>query len=78
MKNDESVETKKTTKVKEFEYDIEQLLKNCEAVTGRKREVGEGALFGTKVDKMTKKEFQDKVKVFLNSKVKEPLKKEAK
>ncbi len=75
MKKEEVKEVKKSTQ-KDFEYDVEQLLRNCEAITGYKREVGEGALHDTNVEKMTKKEFQDKVKGFLKKKVNE--KKEAK
>lgn len=63
-------EDKKTTKAVEHEYDVKQLLENCESITGYKREVGEGALCGTDVEKMTKSEFQDKVKEFLKRRVK--------
>lgn len=62
--------TEKKTKVVNFEYEIDQLLKNCEAITGYKREVGEGAIHGLDVEKMTKTEFQNKVKEFLKRRVK--------
>lgn len=58
------------TKIADFKYEVEQLLQNCEAITGHKREVGEGAVYGLKEDKLTKKEFQDKVKEFLKRRVK--------
>lgn len=62
-------EDKKTTKAVEHEYEIKQLLENCESITGYKREVGEGALHGMNIEKMTKSEFQDKVKGFLKRRV---------
>lgn len=74
--------TKKTKEVKvtadAFQYDVSALLENCEAITGRKKEVGEGALFGNKSEKMTKVEFKKKVDDFLKKKVNKPLKKEVK
>lgn len=62
-------EDKKATKAVEHEYEIKQLLENCESITGYKKEVGEGALHGVSAEKMTRSEFQGKVKEFLKRRV---------
>lgn len=74
----ETKEVKATKSTNEFKYDINQLLDNCEDITGKKREVGEGALHDIKVDKMTKAEFKAKVESFLNKKIKATKEKEVK
>lgn len=61
---------KETKTTASHEYTIDQLLDNCEAITGYKREVGEGALHGQEVEKMSKEEFEKKVKEFLRRRVK--------
>lgn len=78
MKNEEKGKSKKETVKetvksnvgKEHSYPIKQLLDNCEAITGHKKEVGIGALFGAKKDKLTKKEFKTKIVEFLQREVK--------
>lgn len=62
--------TSNTAVIKDHEYPVEQLLDNCEAITGYKREVGQGALFQFKEETLTKKEFQSKVQAFLKKEVK--------
>ena len=66
-------EEKKTNKtiVKEIKYKTEDLLKNCQELTGAKREVGEGAIFNLDKTELTKKEFQNAIDRFLNKKIKE-------
>jgi hypothetical protein len=70
--------TAKTSSPAEHEYPIVELIINCEALTGYKKEVAQGALFDCKKEKMTKKEFQTKVKEFLKKKVNQSHKKEVK
>jgi len=62
--------TKATKKSAEHEYLVEELILNCEAITGHKQEVAAGALFGCEKEKMTKEEFESKVKQFLKKGVK--------
>lgn len=60
--------TQKTT-VKEDIYSIQDLIENCEALTGYKKEVAVGALFNCGKEEMSKKEFQGRIKNFLGKKV---------
>lgn len=55
--------------IQEDQYPTIDLIENCEALTGQKKEVAVGALFDCKKDKMTKKEFQGRIKNFLGKKV---------
>ena len=56
--------------VKEHAYEINQLLENCQAITGERREVGEGAVYGVKETTMTKTQFKKRVEEFLKRGVK--------
>lgn len=75
-------ENKKTTKTPEIpaehEYPVEELILNCQALTGYKKEVAAGALFDCEKKKMTKTEFKTKVKDFLKKKVDQSSEKEVK
>lgn len=51
-------------------YPVQDLINNCEALTGYKKEIAVGALFDCKKKQLTKEEFKDKIKVFLERKVK--------
>lgn len=58
------------TKVLQEElYPVQDLIENCEALTGYKKEVAVGALFNCEKKEMTKKEFQGRIKNFLGKKV---------
>lgn len=50
-------------------YTVQDLIENCEALTGYKKEVAVGALFNCNKDNMTKKEFKGRIKNFLAKKV---------
>lgn len=64
--------TKKTPEVnKDFEYEVKQLIDNCETLTGYKIEVAIGALSGVNKEKMSKKEFEDRINKFLKTRIKE-------
>lgn len=56
---------------KDFEFNVKQLIDNCEALTGYKPEVAIGALSEVGKEKMSKKEFEDRINKFLKTKVKE-------
>lgn len=62
--------TKKQAKPEEHLYALDELIRNCEAITGHKKEVAQGALFDCKKEKITKAEFETKVKTFLKKGVK--------
>jgi len=51
-------------------YPVKDLINNCEALTGYKKEIAVGALFDCEKKELTKEEFKDKIKVFLKRKVK--------
>lgn len=69
-KQTEKKTTKETPKATEHKFLIDELLSHCEELTGHKREVAEGALFGCKEDRLTKKEFIERVNKFLKKEVK--------
>ncbi|APQ76066.1 hypothetical protein [Clostridium botulinum] len=50
-------------------YPIKDLIENCEALTGYRKEVAVGALFDCGKEEMTKKEFKGRIKNFLERKV---------
>lgn len=50
-------------------YLVEDLIKNCEALTGYRKEIAVGALFDCNETEMTKKEFEGRIKKFLERKV---------
>lgn len=58
-----------TNVVKEQLYLIQELIENCEALTGYKKEVAVGALFDCGKEGMSKKEFEGRIKNFLVKKV---------
>lgn len=58
-----------TNVVKEELYPIQELIENCEALTGYKKEVAVGALFDCSKEEMSKKEFEGRIKNFLVKKV---------
>lgn len=73
-----SKKTKAAPKPVEHKFLIGELMEHCEELTGRKKEVAVGALFDCKEDRLTKKEFIEKVNTFLKKKVNNSLKKEVK
>lgn len=50
-------------------YPIKDLIENCEALTGYRKEVAVGATFNCGKEEMTKKEFEGRIKKFLGKKV---------
>lgn len=58
-----------TNLIKEELYPIKDLMENCEALTGYRKEVAAGALFNCGKEEMTKKEFEGRIKKFLGKKV---------
>lgn len=58
------------TKNKEVKHPVKELINNCKALTGYKKEVAVGALFNCKEKEMSKKEFEARIKNFLDRKVK--------
>ncbi|BDR81022.1 hypothetical protein [Clostridium tetani] len=58
-----------TNLIKEELYLIKDLMENCEALTGYRKEVAVGALFNCGKEEMTKKEFEGRIKNFLGKKV---------
>lgn len=60
----------KEAAVQEDAYPIQDLIENCEALTGYKKEIAVGALFNCEKQEMTKKEFGESIKNFLGKKVK--------
>lgn len=65
----ESTETTNIV-IEEDAYPIQDLIENCEALTGYKKEIAVGALFNCEKQEMTKKEFGERIKNFLGKKVK--------
>lgn len=63
------VETTSQT-AQEETYPVKDLIENCKALTGYKKEVAIGALFNCEKQQITKKEFQGRIKNFLGKKVK--------
>lgn len=53
----------------EEKYHLKDLIENCEALTGYKKEVAVGALSNCTQIEMTKTEFKNTIKNFLNRKV---------
>lgn len=56
--------------VTEDKYPLQDLINNCEALTGYKKEVAIGALCNCSEIELSKEEFKAKIKSFLNRKVK--------
>jgi hypothetical protein len=54
----------------EDKYPLQDLINNCEALTGYKKEVAVGALSNCSEVELSKEEFKGKIKSFLNRKVK--------
>lgn len=50
-------------------YPVHDLIENCEALTGYKKEVAAGALFNCGKKEMSKKEFKGRIENFLGKKV---------
>lgn len=61
--------SEETKVISEELYSLKDLIENCEALTGYKREVAVGALFNCEKQQITKKEFQGRIKNFLGKKV---------
>lgn len=59
---------KKVTKVVE-KYPLQDLIENCEALTGYKKEVAVGALFNSQGNEMSKDDFKKAITNFLNKEV---------
>ncbi|AJD27005.1 hypothetical protein G8E05_06475 [Clostridium botulinum] len=55
--------------IQEELYPVQDLIENCEALTGYRKEVAVGALFDCGKEEMTKKEFEGRIKNFLERKV---------
>ncbi|ASN68288.1 hypothetical protein 10S11_26 [uncultured Caudovirales phage] len=53
----------------EENYLLKDLIENCEALTGYRKEIAVGALFNCNETEMTKKEFEGRIKKFLERKV---------
>ncbi|ACO86770.1 MULTISPECIES: hypothetical protein [Clostridium] len=58
-----------TNLIQEELYPVQDLIENCEALTGYRKEVAVGALFDCGKEEMTKKEFEGRIKKFLGKKV---------
>lgn len=69
MSEEQKVTTKKVTQPVE-KYSIQDLIENCEALTGYKKEVAVGALFNSKEDEMSKDDFKKAITNFLKKEVK--------
>lgn len=63
MSEEQKVTTKKVTQPIE-KYFVQDLIENCEALTGYKKEVAVGALFNSNEDEMTKDDFKKAIKKF--------------
>ncbi|KMJ93084.1 hypothetical protein G8S49_11105 [Clostridium botulinum C] len=69
MSEEQKVTTKKVTQPVE-KYSVQDLIENCEALTGYKKEVAVGALFNSKEDEMSKDDFKKAITNFLKKEVK--------
>ncbi|CBZ04125.1 hypothetical protein EXN25_05630 [Clostridium botulinum] len=58
-----------TNLIQEELYPVQDLIENCEALTGYRKEVAVGALFDCGKEEMSKKEFEGRIKKFLGKKV---------
>ncbi|MDS1004931.1 hypothetical protein P9J83_15715 [Clostridium sporogenes] len=58
-----------TNLIQEELYPVQDLIENCEALTGYRKEVAVGATFNCGKKGMTKKEFEGRIKNFLGKKV---------
>ncbi|MCW6075472.1 hypothetical protein LAV44_09045 [Clostridium sporogenes] len=58
-----------TNVIQEELYPVHDLIENCEALTGYRKEVAVGATFNCGKEEMTKKEFEGRIKKFLGKKV---------
>lgn len=68
MEEEQKVTPKKVTKVVE-KYPLQDLIENCEALTGYKKEVAVGALFNSQENEMSKDDFKKAITNFLNKEV---------
>ena len=66
----EKVKNEVVKTVEEEKYPLKDLIENCEALTGYKREIAVGALFDCVETEITTTEFKNIIKKFLNRKVK--------
>lgn len=55
--------------IREELYQVKDLIENCKALTGYRKEVAVGALFNCEKAEMSKKEFEGRIKNFLGKKV---------
>ncbi|MCD3202804.1 hypothetical protein [Clostridium botulinum] len=71
MADEEKVTLKKVIKSVEVEkYPTQDLIENCEALTGYKKEVASGALFNCNEKEITKEKFREEIEEFLKREVK--------
>ena len=70
MSKEVEKKTTKTPKAVDHKFLVEDLMDNCEELTGHKREVSAGALFDYKEERITKDDFIKKVNSFLKKEVK--------
>ncbi|KEH90618.1 hypothetical protein [Clostridium botulinum] len=68
MAEEQKATQKKVTKVVE-KYPLQDLIENCEALTGYKKEVAVGALFNSQENEMSKDDFKKSITNFLNKEV---------
>lgn len=61
--------SKEVNVVQEELYPVQDLIENCEVLTGYRKEVAVGALFNCDKNELSKKEFEGRIKKFLGKKV---------
>lgn len=59
----------KSERIVEDKYPLKDLIENCEALTGYKKEIAVGALFNCVETEISTTEFKNIIKDFLNRKV---------
>lgn len=59
----------KSERIVEDKYPLKDLIENCEALTGYKKEIAVGALFNCVETEISTTEFKNIIKNFLNRKV---------
>lgn len=59
----------KSERIVEDKYPLKDLIENCEALTGYKKEIAVGALFNCVETEISTPEFKNIIKDFLNRKV---------
>lgn len=59
----------KSERIVEDKYPLKDLIENCEALTGYKKEIAVGALFNCVETEISTTEFKNIIKDFINRKV---------